>query len=61
MKVSGEMVETRSQKVSEDKRINLEVGIHGNPAQDENQAGRGTEEDEIRRKTCDSTLVEQGH
>ena len=54
------MVETRSQNVSEDKRINLEVGIHGNPAQDENQAGRGAEGDRIRRKMCDSTFVEQG-
>ena len=47
-KVSGGMVETRNQKVSKDKRTNLEEGIHRNPAQDENQAGRGTEEDGIR-------------
>ena len=60
-KVSGGMVKTRSQKVSEDKRINLEVAIYRNSAQDENQAGRGTEGDGIRRKMCDSTLVEQGH
>ena len=51
----------RSQRVSEDKRINLEVGFHGNPAQDENRAGRGTEGDGIRRKMCESILVEQGH
>ena len=60
-KVSDGMVETRNQKVSEDKRTILEEGIHRNPAQDENQAGRGAEGDRIRRKMCDSTFVEQGH
>ena len=49
MKVSGGMGETESQKVSEDKRTKLEVEIQRNPAQDENQAERGTEKDGITR------------
>ena len=48
-KISGGMVDTRSQKVSEDKRTKLEVEFNRNPAQDENQAERGTEKDGIRR------------
>ena len=40
--VSGGMVETRSQKSSEDQKAMLEVEIHPNPALDENRAGRGT-------------------
>ena len=50
-KISVGMVDTRSQKVSEDKITELEIDIHRNPAQDENQAERGTEKDGIRRIT----------
>ena len=55
-KVSGEMVETRSQKVSEDKRTNWKKN-HPGPAQDENQAGRGTEGYGTRRLTSESTPI----
>ena len=41
--VSGKRVETRRQKVSEDKQTTLEVEIHRNPAQGEDPTGRGTE------------------
>ena len=59
-KVSGGMDETRSQKVSEDKRLNLEVAIRRNPAQDENQAGLVTKKNGIRRKMKESTPLEEG-
>ena len=39
----------------------VEVEIHPNPALDENQAGRGTEQNGNRRLTIASTPVEQGH
>ena len=42
--VSGEMVKTRNQKVSEDKRTTLEVEMHRSPTQDENPARHRTEE-----------------
>ena len=42
-KVLGGMVETRSQKASEDARAMLEVKIHRSPTLDENRAIRGTE------------------
>ena len=42
-KVSGGMVETRSQKASEEKKAMLEVEIHPNRALNENRAGPGTE------------------
>ena len=50
-KVSGGMLEARSQKASEDKKAMLQVEIHLNPARDENRAGRGTEADGERRLT----------
>ena len=42
-KFLGGMVETRSQKASEDARAMLEVKIHRSPTLDENRAIRGTE------------------
>ena len=55
-KVSGRMVvEKRSKKASEAKKAMLNLAIHLNPAQDENRAGRGAEENENRRLTSDST------
>ena len=59
-KVSAGMVETRSQKASEDKRARLEVENHENPTLDENWAGCGTEENRNRRLTSESAPVEQG-
>ena len=38
-KLSGEMIETRSQKASEQEKTMLEVEIHPNLALDENRAG----------------------
>ena len=61
-KISGEMVETRIQKVSEDKdqRTTLELEIHRSPAQDEDSVGRGTEKTGTRRLSSEPTLVERG-
>ena len=42
-KISGVMVETRSQKAPEDEKAMLDVEIHPNRALDENRAGPGTE------------------
>ena len=60
-KISGGMVETRSQKVSEDKSTTLEKEIHRSPDQVEDQAGRGIEGNGTRRLTSESTHLEQGH
>ena len=38
-KVSGIIVETRSQKSSEGQKARLEVEVHSDPAMDENQEG----------------------
>ena len=59
-KVSDGIVETRSQKTSEDKREILEVGILPNSALYENWTGRGTKGNGNRRITSESTPVEQG-
>ena len=48
-------------KACEEKRKKLEAEIHRSSAQDGNQAGYGTEGNEIRNLTSDSTPVEQGH
>ena len=40
-KVSGRMVETRSQKSSEGQKARLEVEIRADPTMDENQEGHG--------------------
>ena len=55
------MVETKSQKVSKEKGEVLEVEMHPNPVLDENQAGRGTEQNANRRLTSKPTPVQQGH
>ena len=59
-KVSGMMVETRSQKSSEGQKVRLEVDVHSDPAMDENQEGHGPEGRGNRRLASESTLVEQG-
>ena len=59
-KVSGVMVETRSQKSSEGQNAMLEREIHPNPALGEKWAGRGTEGNGNRRLARESTPVEQG-
>ena len=50
-KVSGGMVEAKSQKASEVKKAMLQVEIHPNQARIENPAGRETEADGERRLT----------
>ena len=60
-KVSGGLVETRSQKASEEEKPILEVEIHPIPALDENWAGHGTEGNGNRRMTSESTHLEQVH
>ena len=42
-KVSGRMVETRSQKSSEGQKAMLEVEVNQDPAMDENREGHGPE------------------
>ena len=42
-KTSGATVKTRSQKVSQDKRMTLEVEIHRSPSHDEDPVESGTE------------------
>ena len=42
-KVSGRMVENRSQKSSEGQKARLELEVHPYPAVDENQEGHGSE------------------
>ena len=59
-KVSGGMVETRSQKSSERQKAMLEVEIHPDPAMDENREGHGPEGRGNRRLASESTPVEQG-
>ena len=58
-KVSGIMVETRSQKSSEGQKTRLEVEVHSDPAMDENQEGHGPEGRGNRRLASESTSVEQ--
>ena len=43
-KVSGGMVEARSQKSSEGQKGMLKVVVHQEPAMDENRDGHGTED-----------------
>ena len=59
-KVSGMMVETRSQKSSEGQKARLEVEVHPDPAMDENQEEHGPEGRGNRRLVSESTPVEQG-
>ena len=59
-KVSGIMVETRSQKSSEGQKARLEVEVHSDSAMDENQEGYGPEGIANRGLASESTPVEQG-
>ena len=59
-KVSGRMVETRSQKSSEERKAMLEVQVHPDQAMDENQELHGPEGRGNRRLASKSTPVEQG-
>ena len=59
-KVSGIMVETRSQKSSEGQKARLEVEVYSDPAMDENQERHGPEGRGNRRLASESTPVEQG-
>ena len=59
-KVSGGMVESRSQKSSEEQKAMLEVEVHPEPALDENRDRHGREGRENRRLASESTPVEQG-
>ena len=58
--VSGKMVETRSQKSSEERKAMLEVEVHPDQAMDENQEIHGPEGRGNRRLASESTPVEQG-
>ena len=58
--VSGRMVETRSQKSSEERKAMLEVEVHPDQAMNENQKIHGLEGRD-RRLASESTPVEQGH
>ena len=58
--VSGKMVETRSQKSSEERKAMLEVEVHPDQAMNENQEIHGPEGRD-RRLASESTPVEQGH
>ena len=57
--VSGRMVETRSQKSSEERKAMLEVEVHPDHAMNENQEIHG-QEGRDRRLASESTPVEQG-
>ena len=59
-KVSGIIVETRSQKSAEGQKARLEVEVHSDPAMDENQEGHGPEGRRNRRLASESSPVEQG-
>ena len=58
--VSGRMVETRSQKSSEERKAMLEVEVHPDQAMDENQEIHGPKGRGNRRLASESTPVEQG-
>ena len=57
--VSGRMVETRSQKSSEERKAMLEVAVHPDQAMNENQEILGPEGRD-RRLASESTQVDQG-
>ena len=59
--VSGRMVETRSQKSSEERKAMLEVEAHKDQAMHENQEMHGPDEGGNRRLASESTPLEQGH
>ena len=58
-KISGGIVETRSQKSFKGQKAMLELEIHPDPAIDGGWAGRGTEGSENRRLANESTPLEQ--
>ena len=58
-KILGEMVEKRSQNVSEDKRTTLQVEVNLSSAHDEDLAERGTKGNGTRRPASECTPVEQ--
>ena len=58
--VSGRMVETRSQKSSEERKAKLKMDVHPDQAMDEDQEIHGPEGRGNRRLASDSTPVEQG-
>ena len=58
--VSGRMVETKSQKSSEERKAMLKVEVHTDQAMNENQEIHGLEGRD-RRLASESTPVEQGH
>ena len=58
--VSGRMVETRSQKISEERKELLEVEVKTDHAKNDNQEVHGLER-RGRRLASESTPVEQGH
>ena len=58
--VSGRMVETRSQKISEERKEILEVEVNTDQAMNDNQEVHGLE-GRRRRLASESTPVEQGH
>ena len=58
--VLGRMVETRSQKFSEEQKAMLEVEVHPDQAMDEDQEIHGPEGRGNRRLSSESTPVEQG-
>ena len=58
--VSGRMVETRSQKSSEERKTMQEVEVHPDQAMDENQERHGPEGRGNRRLASESTPAEQG-
>ena len=59
--VSGRMVETRSQKSSEEQKAMLEVEVHPDQAMHENEEMHGPDGRGNRRLASESTPVEQGH
>ena len=59
-KISGGMVENRSQKTSEGQKAMLEVEVHLEPAMGENRGGHGPEGRGNGRLAGESTPVEQG-
>ena len=58
--ISGRIVETRSQKSSEEQKAMLEVKVHPDQAMDENREIHGLEGRANTRLASESTPVEQG-
>ena len=58
--VSGRMVETRSQKSSDEQKAMLEGEVYLDQAMEENQEIHGPEERGNRRLASETTPVEQG-